>query len=161
MNPETIRRLDIEKLRVLHRNCLLNLLNPVRSDQARELINLLHHEFVRRATQESGGQFVPMLSCVGYNVRWKDLETRERRSLIDWVLHSELPQINNAQFMSKWGSPGSKRRFRCLYDTIQGYCDRYGQEPLMEVASARWKSDLDYIVQQGRLQRNDDPSWRQ
>ncbi len=144
MTPGQLRRCDEERLRTLHRNCLLNLDHPERGGEAEALLEDIHREFARRA-DKGPDSFLPMLACVGYNVRWGKLEGAERRRLLDWILASDLPRINDAAFMARWGEPGSPERRRCLYETILGYRRQYGVRPGMAVADARWRADLAWL----------------
>lgn len=131
MTPAKIRQLNEEQLQNLHRNCVLNLDHPQRSEQAEEMLQELHQEFIRRLSETRDSRFLPMLGCVGYNVRWKELETPERQRLLEWILASELPQINDPKFMESWGAPNSER-YRSVYDTLKRY-ERYGQGETMAV----------------------------
>lgn len=160
MKPEQIHALDEEQLRNLHLNCLLSLDHPKRSADAHRLTAVIHDEFGRRSVVASGSGFVPMLRCIGYNVRWKDLEAKQRRFLLDWAYRAELPRINGDAYMDSWGTPGSRQRLRCLYGTIARYLRRYGHDNvLQEVAVARWKADLAYIKEKADEEKRANPAW--
>jgi hypothetical protein len=138
--------LDEEGLRNLHRNCLLKLDDVKRGREAAALLKLIHAELSRRAKDDRDDQgFLPLLRCVGYNVHWHGLGLAERRRLLDWLLESELPQINDAEYVASWGDPGSNKRRQRLIETIQLYRRRYGPGPGMENALIRWDADLAYL----------------
>lgn len=153
MAPDKLRRLDDDGLRTLHRNCMLNLDHPARGADAAALLDDLHAEFTRRTMAASSGEFLPMLACVGYNVRGQGLDTKERRALLDWILKADLPRINDARFMASWGAPESKQRHDCLHDTILTYRRRYGSGPFMEIPAARWDADLAYVRERAKTLR--------
>jgi len=147
------------KLHTFHANCILGLDHPARGKQAAVLIEQLNGEFTRRATEKSVGGFVPLLGCVGYNVRWHGFEKAERRRVIDWILTSDLPQINDPTFMASWGRPETRTRFKCLYRTIALYIRKFGSGQFAEVAAARWRTDLSYIAEKAEEIKRHNPEW--
>lgn len=159
MTPAKIRQLNEEQLQNLHRNCVLNLDHPQRGEQAEEMLQELNQEFIRRLSETRDGRFLPMLGCVGYNVRWKELETPERQRLLEWILTSELPQINDPKFMESWGAPNSKERYRSVYDTLKRYRERYGQGETMAVAIFRWNADIKFVAAKGWEMKRRNPNW--
>lgn len=145
MPPRDLARLTEDQLRAFHRNCLLNLDCPDRGDEAAALLPGIHAEYARRAQAAAPEDFLPMLDCVGYNVRWHGLGIVERHRLLDWLLVGDLPRINDAPYMASWGEPGSPARWQCLRENIRIYRHRYGNGPGMENAAARWDADLAYL----------------
>ena len=61
--------MEVEKLSAILQNAIRNLDQPARSVRASELLAEVQDELVRRESTRADG-FVPMLACVGYNVRW-------------------------------------------------------------------------------------------
>ena len=117
--------MEVEKLSAILQNAIRNLDQPARSVRASELLAEVQDELVRRESTRADG-FVPMLACVGYNVRWQGWTASERRKLLEWIIDAELPCVNNQAFMAEWGEPASLDRLRCLYRTVKRYLIRYG-----------------------------------
>jgi hypothetical protein len=145
LRPEAIRRLTDAQLQTLHVNCLAKLGDGRLGNRAETMLAVIHDEFRLRHLKATNESFVPMLACVGYNVRYGDLTETARRNLLDLIIRSTLPQINSPDYMQEWAEPGSMERCRNLWRTIKLYRDRYGGKDSTELAVERWEDDLAYV----------------
>lgn len=140
-----LARLDVEKLSVLLCNAVLRLDDPALGTRAEDTLRAVQAELSRREIAKQG-LHVPVLRCVGYNVRWHGWSPDARRRLLDWIIANDLPDVQDERAKAECGEPGSTERMRWLYRTIRLYRRRYGNGPNMEVARLRWPADLDYVA---------------
>lgn len=138
--------LSVDQLATMLGNIVQKLDDPNWGGDAEERMRAVQAELARRELGRNAS-FVPMLACCGYNVRWRDWTAAQRRRLLLWMFDGELPTINDAWYMADWGEPGSLKRLRRLYRTIRDYDRKFGDQPNADVASARWQSDLQFLVQ--------------
>src|SRR5687767_45611 len=101
-------------------NCLLKEDDPQFGDQARLLQPKLRDEFIRRE-REAGADFIPMLKCMGYHVRYSGFTEVARRKALRNILERDLPHINDQKYMEDWGAPSTKQRCRQIQRTISTY----------------------------------------
>ena len=105
----------------------------------------IRSEFLRREQEDVSGDFLPMLRCLGYHVRYSGLTETARLQLLRNIICLDLPHINSQKYMDEWGEPGTAKRVRAIYNTIRTYLHRYGVKPELALARDRWESDLLFL----------------
>ncbi len=87
-----------------------------------------------------------MLSLLGYHVgKSKGLEPAERRSLLLAIFESQLPPLNNIEYMNLWGVPSSEKRFERMNLTLKGLASLANNRIGAELAASDWQSDHLYL----------------
>ena len=102
-------------------------------------------EFLRRESEDLSSEFLPMLRCLGYHVRYNGFTETARIQLLRNIVGMKLPHINGAEYMAEWGEPATAKRVRALYKSIRTYLHRYGSKTELELARERWESDLSFL----------------
>ncbi len=88
-----------------------------------------------------------MLSFMGYQVGMTSpLTDEDRRAILRYVFHGELPTVMSDAYTAEWGPPASARRFSKLRITISAFVENAMRRRTdMRIAIMEWKSDLEYI----------------
>lgn len=121
------------------------LLNAVRGLNARPVEA---HRIIQKvvtemfARREQSPEFTPVLSLLGYNVRWKKWTARDRQTILQWLIQADLGSVADGLIPS----PGIERA-RYIYRTIRFWTRQYGRQLHMKDASARWQADMAFLEQ--------------
>lgn len=86
-----------------------------------------------------------MLSYLGYHVGREGVAVQERRAILDFVYKDRLPNVNNADYMISWGTPGTATRLRKLAESLASFCRNQKRKDPYVVSVDEWDSDLDYL----------------
>ena len=91
-----------------------------------------------------------MLSFLGYSVGHNGLAWNQRRSILDYTFHEQLPVVQSIEYTRQWSIPKSGLRLRKLASCIASLCrsgtrrDEAGYAD-MSCACAEWTEDLEYL----------------
>lgn len=88
-----------------------------------------------------------LLSYMGYHVGNTGLLTSARRSILDRVMESTLPNVVSSDYMCDWKEPRSQARLKKLADSIAGFRGlRLKKMCTANDESIRdWTNDLTYL----------------
>ncbi len=145
---DKLRVLDDERLRLVTVHCLQNLENPkLRAAAVATLRNAQQCHIERSLT----GSFMPIFRVMGYNVRWKELSTKDRRRSLWLIFDQPLPPLNSEEYTRKWGESKTTDRLRAIYSELRRYAKIYGGQPFRDISLARWRADMNFIKQMATI----------
>lgn len=133
--------LTLDQLQIFLLNAVRGLKD--RPVEAHRIIEKVVKEMLAR--RELAPEFTPVLSLLGYNVRWKKWTSKDRQTFLQWLIHADLGSAGDAIVPG----PGIERA-RYIYRTIRSWMRRYGEQIHMVDAAARWQSDMTFLEQLGQ-----------
>ncbi|WP_013627465.1 hypothetical protein [Rubinisphaera brasiliensis] len=98
-------------------------------------------------TERDADPFESPLHLMGYIVGKEGMPTAERRQILADAFLGEIPNAGPAEYMARWGMPGTKQRFyaiaghirRCRDELVRPACD-------YSVADDDWTKDLNWFA---------------
>jgi hypothetical protein len=87
-----------------------------------------------------------MLGHYGYHVGDNGLPRSKRRDILKQVFLDVLPQLNNSEYVTSWGTPTSEQRLRKMAESIAAFCrnEKRKRHPSHEAISD-WEEDLNWL----------------
>jgi len=101
-----------------------------------------------------------MLSYLGYHVgRSSNLTAPERHRILDGVFGGVLPLINDEQYMSQWGGPGTCVRLQKMAESLAAFTrnEKHQDPDKYAVSISQREADLDYLYHAYYVGRCDFP----
>jgi hypothetical protein len=101
-----------------------------------------------RKASPSGSPSQSPLHAMGYRVGRQGLSSGERRSILGKAFSGGLPHVENPEYMSQWGEPGSPERLRKMANDIAANCrNMKRRRNRSDQAIKEWESDLEWLEQ--------------
>lgn len=102
------------------------------------------------SSQPLDARFIPyergLLGYLGYRVGSTGVSSDQREDLLDFIFANTLPNVNDAQYMSGWGTPGSAVRLRKMAESIASFVRNAKRNPRGSTAAVHdWEFDLHYL----------------
>lgn len=100
-----------------------------------------------------------LLSSRGYTTGVSAPSASERRAILDDIYLNPQPNVNDAEYMDTFGSPGSADRLRRLAQSIASFAKNAKRkaQPSLATAIERWEVDLEYLRTKFYVGRYDFP----
>ena len=87
-----------------------------------------------------------LLSYVGYHVGKSGKSPIERRKILSNVFLSELPNVQNPQYMKEWGQIKSSQRLRKIANSLASFIrNAKRKNEIPDEAINDWENDLDWL----------------
>ncbi len=91
-----------------------------------------------------------LLSFMGYKTGQNGASEEARRSILDYVYTQDVPNVNSAKYMTKWGKPNTGNRLSKMAESIAAFVRnaKRRDDRLLSISIAEWEADLDYLKAQ-------------
>ena len=98
-------------------------------------------------TERGDDPFESPLHLMGYVVGKEGMSRAERRRILADAFSGDLPNAGSAEYMARWGMPGTKQRFYAVAGHIRRCRDESARPPYdYSVADNDWTDDLNWFV---------------
>jgi len=100
-----------------------------------------------------------ILRFLGYSTGVSAPSASERRAILDDAFLKPLPNVNSAEYMKSFGSPGSAVRLKRLAQSIASFTKnaKKKSQPSLGTAIEQWEGDLEYLRTKFYVGRYDFP----
>lgn len=97
---------------------------------------------------------IGILKSCGYTVGVNsNITYKQRVKILEYIMFGEPYPINSKRYMSKWGMPGTKRRFDQLQNELRGFIARVEGDSRYQEAVNCWRQDVATIEKMRANQR--------
>ncbi len=88
-----------------------------------------------------------LLSFMGYRAANREISGEQRRKLLDYVFHKDIPRVRDATYMREWDQPQTAERLKKLAGNLAAFANAAANKRSVDMSRPieAWQEDLQYL----------------